>query len=67
MWNLFLPDSKVCPHISLLIIKYAPGLSNLEYAPLAEIMGRSAYFAPQVFNCAAPDTGFSYLLLSDRR
>ena len=45
LWNLFLPDSEE-----------GFGLSNLEYAPLAEIMGR-VLFASEVFNCAAPDTG----------
>ncbi|UXH78357.1 acyl-CoA dehydrogenase family protein [Roseateles amylovorans] len=46
LWNLFLPHSERAPE----------GLSNLEYAPLAEIMGR-VYWASEVFNCSAPDTG----------
>ena len=46
LWNLFLPKSARAPE----------GLSNLDYAPLCEIMGRVVW-APEVFNCAAPDTG----------
>ena len=46
LWNLFLPQSSRAPH----------GLSNLEYAPLCEIMGRVPWSA-EVFNCSAPDTG----------
>ncbi|MFJ6986992.1 MULTISPECIES: acyl-CoA dehydrogenase family protein [unclassified Streptomyces] len=46
LWNLFLPDTE-----------YGAGLTNLQYAPLAEITGRSPHLAPTALNCAAPDTG----------
>ena len=46
LWNLFLPNQE-----------WGAGLSNLEYAPLAEITGRSPLIAPEALNCAAPDTG----------
>jgi acyl-CoA dehydrogenase len=46
LWNLFLPDER-----------YGPGLTVAEYAPVAEIMGRSPAIAPEAMNCAAPDTG----------
>ena len=51
LWNLFLPDS---PH--------GAGLSNVQYAPLAEITGHSPLIAPEALNCAAPDTGNMELL-----
>ena len=46
LWNLFMPEER-----------WGPGLSNLDYAPLAEIMGRSIELAPEATNCSAPDTG----------
>ena len=46
LWNLFLPDDR-----------WGAGLSVLEYAPLAEVTGRSPWIAPEAINCSAPDTG----------
>ncbi|MDB1089073.1 acyl-CoA dehydrogenase family protein [Streptomyces sp. ACA25] len=51
LWNLFLPDAE-----------HGAGLTNLQYAPLAEISGRSPQLAPTALNCAAPDTGNMELL-----
>ncbi|MET8578820.1 acyl-CoA dehydrogenase family protein [Streptomyces sp. NPDC005012] len=51
LWNVFLPDAE-----------YGAGLTNLQYAPLAEITGRSPQIAPDALNCAAPDTGNMELL-----
>jgi acyl-CoA dehydrogenase len=52
LWNLFLPHAT----------EWTEGLSNSEYAPLAEITGRSPHLAPEALNCSAPDTGNMELL-----
>jgi len=51
LWNLFLPDER-----------YGAGLSVLDYAPIAELTGRSVAIAPEAMNCSAPDTGNMELL-----
>ncbi|GGM74052.1 acyl-CoA dehydrogenase [Longimycelium tulufanense] len=51
LWNLFLPDRR-----------FGAGLTNLQYAPLAELTGRSPALAPEALNCSAPDTGNMELL-----
>ena len=52
LWNLFLPATH----------SHGAGLTNLQYAPLAEITGRSPWIAPEALNCSAPDTGNMELL-----
>ena len=52
LWNLFLPGTHA----------YGAGLTNLQYAPLAEITGRNPWMAPEAINCSAPDTGNMELL-----
>ena len=52
LWNLFLPRTH----------EHGAGLTNLQYAPLAEITGRNPWIAPEAINCSAPDTGNMELL-----
>ncbi len=52
LWNLFLPDAR-----------FGAGLSNADYAPIAELTGRAMPLAPEVFNCNAPDTGNAEVLV----
>ena len=56
LWNMFMPPSAGAPHVDDTFEFEGPRLTNLEYAPLSELMGRVG-FASEVFNCSAPDTG----------
>jgi acyl-CoA dehydrogenase len=56
LWNFFMPPSHGAAHVDDTFQFDGPSLTNLEYAPLAEITGR-VHWSPEVFNCSAPDTG----------
>jgi len=56
LWNMFMPPSSGVAHVDETFVFEGEQLTNLEYAPIAEIMGR-VEFASEVFNCSAPDTG----------
>jgi acyl-CoA dehydrogenase len=62
LWNLFMPGRSSPDRHGLPGERHGAGLTNLQYAPLAEIMGRSPRIAPAATNCAAPDTGNMELL-----
>jgi acyl-CoA dehydrogenase len=63
LWNLFLPAGHDQPWAEQFGTHGGAGLSNTDYAPLAELMGRATFLAPYVFNCNAPDTGNMEVLL----
>ncbi len=63
LWNLFLPVGHDQPYAEQYGTHGGAGLSNSDYAPLAELMGRATFLAPYVFNCNAPDTGNMEVLL----
>jgi len=56
LWNMFMPPSHGKSHVDDSFVFEGPGLSNMEYAPLAEMMGRIGW-SGEIFNCSAPDTG----------
>jgi acyl-CoA dehydrogenase len=63
LWNLFLPAGHDQPWAEQFGTHGGAGLTNTDYAPLAELMGRATFLAPYVFNCNAPDTGNMEVIL----
>jgi acyl-CoA dehydrogenase len=56
LWNMFMPPSHGTEHLDATFTFDGPALSNLEYAPVAELTGR-VHWSPEIFNCSAPDSG----------